>query len=179
MCQQPASTESSLKTVTRSCMRECYLLDQHQKSFSKSRWRIELEQYSDSASSDAWKNWKGTQASGKEKEMKIETFEEQCSSSSWQQQANIDIRDFEIDLQIEAVPDDIVQKDEKRMQEINDNMSKLRIGSRAECLREDRSKKRRRLDFQRRVRTHNLRHGQRGTVRIGKNYSDRSVPVMF
>ena len=111
--------------------------------------------------------------------MKIETLEEQCSSSSWQQQANIDIRDFEIDLHIEAVTDDIVQKDEKRRKEMDDKLSKLRFGSRAECIREELSKMGRRPDFQRRVRTHNLRHGQRGTVRLGKNHSDRSVPVMF
>ena len=69
--------------------------------------------------------------------MKIETLEEQCSSSSWQQQANSHIPDFEIDLRIEGVPGDLVQKDEKR---INENLEKLRIGSSAESIREDLSK---------------------------------------
>ena len=69
--------------------------------------------------------------------MKIETLEEQCSSSSWQQQANSDSPDFEIDLRIEGVPGDIVQKDENR---INENLENLRIGSRAESIREDLSK---------------------------------------
>ena len=103
----------------------------------KSRWRIEQEQYSESASSDTWKDWRDTQSSEQENEMKIETLEEQCSSSSWQQQANSDIPDFEIDLRIEGVPGDIVQKDEKR---INENLEKSRIGSRAESTREDLSK---------------------------------------
>ena len=50
--------------------------------------------------------------------MKIETLEDQCSSSSWQQQANTGISDFEIDLRIQGVPGDGVHKDENRMKEI-------------------------------------------------------------
>ena len=41
----------------------------------RSRCRIEQEQYSVTASSDAWKDWRGTQTSEQEKEMKIETLE--------------------------------------------------------------------------------------------------------
>ena len=33
----------------------------------KSRWRIEQEQYSESASSDTWKDWRDTQSSEQEK----------------------------------------------------------------------------------------------------------------
>ena len=46
----------------------------------KRRWRIEQGQYSESASSDTWRDWRDTQPSEQEKEMKIETLEEQCSS---------------------------------------------------------------------------------------------------
>ena len=66
----------------------------------KSRWRNESEQYSGSASSDAWKDWKGTQ----------------------------DVSDFQIDLRIPGVPDDVVQQDENRTKEINEILEKLRIG---------------------------------------------------
>ena len=41
----------------------------------RSRCRIEQEQYSVTAFFDAWKDWRGTQASEQEKEMKIETLE--------------------------------------------------------------------------------------------------------
>ena len=99
-------------------MRECQLRDLAPTIIVKSWWRTEQGQYSGSASSDAWNDW-STQASEQEKQMKMETLEEQCSLSSWQEQANTDISDSEIDLRIQGVPDDIVQQDENRMKEID------------------------------------------------------------
>ena len=80
----------------------------------KSMWRIVQEQHFESDSSDEWQDLRGIEASKQEKEMKIETLEEQCSSRSWQPRANTAIPDFEIDLRIEGVPHDIVQNVENR-----------------------------------------------------------------
>ena len=44
--------------------------------------------------------------------MKIETLDEKCSTSRWQQQANTDVSNFEISLRIAGVPVDIVQQNE-------------------------------------------------------------------
>ena len=36
--------------------------------------------------------------------------------------------EFEIDLRVEGVPDDVILKDEERMEEINEKLEKLEIG---------------------------------------------------
>ena len=54
--------------------------------------------------------------------MKVDASEEQCSSN--RQEANTEPYvetkpEFEIDLRIEEVPDEVVLKDEKRMEELD------------------------------------------------------------
>ena len=44
--------------------------------------------------------------------------------------------DFEIDLRVEGVPDDVILKDEERMEEINEKLEKLEICLCAKSIRE-------------------------------------------
>ena len=76
--------------------------------------------------------------------MKIETLDEQCSISNWKQLQNTGVPEFEIDLRVPGVPEEMVQQDKNKMKEIGVHASKiLRIGSNAASIREDLSKRRR------------------------------------
>ena len=68
--------------------------------------------------------------SGK-REMKVETADEQCSTDIWKQIANsessVEEPEIEMDLRVEGVPEDVILKDEERMEEIDEKLQKLVI----------------------------------------------------
>ena len=56
--------------------------------------------------------------------IKIETLDEQCSMSNWKQLQNIGVPEFEIDLRVPGVPEEMKQHDKNKMKEIGESFKK-------------------------------------------------------
>ena len=82
---------------------------------------------------------------------------------------------FEIDLQVERVSQDAILKDEEKMDEINEKLEKLKMGSCAEfiCRFVERS-----YDLHGRIKSCYLRDGQHGDDRLETNLGDHSVSFL-
>ena len=94
------------------------------KVFLKSSWKIEQEQSPEDESTDACRDWKSTQILVSEEIMKIEPLDEQCSTRDWKQSQNTGVFEFEIDLRVPGVPEEMVQQDEYKMKEIGESLKK-------------------------------------------------------
>ena len=144
----------------------------------RSRCRIEQEQYSVTAFSDAWKDWRGTQASEQEKEMKIETSENSVHRAAGNSMRTLILPILKLIFESKECQMILCKRMRIEWGKLmkNEELKKW-IKSRIHTWRS--VERRRWPDFQRKVTARNLRNGQRGPVRIRKTTATVQYQFFF